>query len=681
MAMHMRKLVIPLLVALVVVAGATWTLRQWQAQLRSGRAQVLGRLLAIEHAPRMLEAPGVEAWLLGVLQDAGARLPAAERGAYEELLHPTWAPQLPASMVAVGELLHRAPPETEVAANSVALREIPAPVVEGAGAGSSLRTVEHWEVDGRTLVLTRRRGLSQSGPPPVALQRAAKHLIEVADGWVDAAVDADGIGPLATPPRVIRFYAVAADGSVLSLPLPRADGGDALEEETIESHRRPRAPSLVSDSMFLELDFGQPLAGQTYYTGLYIDVAGSGLVASVSAPVRYGEDALEVVLAADLSVDIELPRLLEAADPSLRLAVTDPVREVRTPMWQPWSTLGSSLPIDAPEELRREVQAMAIREAREDVWAPQRTSVHHTPDHGRGVLMAVQVSQRRWLVGWLSEAPAGTPWGPMVVVPGLLLGLMLWGARGRRKAVVHALADARQDERNRLAGIVEHGADTLARVLSTRLAAEVQDEGLAFCRWLSEYLLRRLHVSQWVLDRWGGPVCHDVGCILGVATLRGALVQYERIFDVVAGDPGLRAQLHWNNGTLAKAKAEGEAWVKVWIDWPEEWRVTAPTEGLFGYVLGEALVNAVKHGAPGVPVELDVDLDRGRRQLCLRVRNSCATSAEGASPEAKAYGGLAIVTELSRVCGWPLEHHHEDDAFELRWTCPVTQERAGGQVD
>lgn len=712
--MHPRKLVVPVLVALVVVAGAALTHWQWQAQLRAGRAQVLGRLLAIEHVPRMVEAPGVEAWLLELLQDAGARLPADERAAWEELLHPTWAPRLPASMVAVGEHLHRAPPPGEP--GPVVVRAAPAPVVEATTAESSLRTVEHVEIGGRTLVLTRRRALARGEALPRALHRAAAHLVALGEQWSETGPRGTaGVGPLVSAPRVIRFYAVAEDGSVLSLPMAGQAGEDALEAETLQGHRRPRAPSLASESMFLAVDFGRPLAEQTHYTGIYTDVAGAGFVASVSAPVRHDDDALAMVIAADLALDIDLPRLLEAADPPVQLAVTEPVREARARMWQPWSTLATSLPPDAPAELRREVQVMAIREAREDVWVPQRTLVHHTPDEGHGVLMAVQVSQRQWLVGWLPRAPTQLPWGAIALVPGLLLGALAWGERARRRLasererlrdrlahdvparapapedaaelslhLERALADARQDERNRLAGIVDHGADTLARVLAARLAGAMDDEALRLCQWLSDYLLRRLHVTQWVLDRWGGPPCLEAGCILGPDHLRGALAQHEGVFAVVGRDAELRARLHWNNGTLAAPGPPGEPWVRAFIDWPEDWRLTAPAEGLFGYVLGEALVNAIKHGTPGVPIELDVDLDRGRRELCLRLRNACeapAAGAEAESPKAKAYGGLAIVAELARICAWPLEHRRDAGAFELRWRCPVTPERAPAQVD
>jgi hypothetical protein len=294
------------------------------------------------------------------------------------------------------------------------------------------------------------------------------------------------------------------------------------------------------------------------------------------------------------------------------------------------------------------------------------------------------------------------------------------------------IADARQDERNKLAAIVNHGADTLARVLVRQLAYERDDERQLFDRWLADYLLRRLHVSQWVLDRWGGPAPSEIGSILGPEHLRAAIAQHERIFAVVADDLQLRMQLHWNNGTLAARgetpraaslglSAEGvvaetgstpgtaafrllaldenpgarrhdgfhhallakpsaeDGVIRVWIDWPEDYRLTVPADGLFGYLLGEALINAVKHGAPGVPIELEVDLDRSRRELVLTLRNHLLepqTSAEG-----KAYGGLAIIVELARLCGWTLTHEVDADAFVLRWSCPMTLQPDPGQID
>ncbi len=807
MRLHKTDILVYGLVAVVLAAGAWWVNLRWNAQLRSGRAQMLARLLATSHAPRMIETPGVEAWLLELLQEAGTRLPVPQRGAYEQLLRPRSSPGLPDGMESVAQRLH---PVAQAHGDSVAtVQEVQSLVGPDDAQIRSLRAVAHVHVDGHTLVLTRRRSVFEPSALPDDLARAAADLVALSEAWPAEA---------ATAGRPIRLYAIAEDGSFLSLPIPVGEPeletrARAVAEETVQSQRRPRAPSLVTDSMFLEFDYGEPLAAQAHYSGVYTDIAGSGFVASVSVPVVYAPHGLKMVIAADLAVDIPLDRLLEAADPSMQLALTAPVRELRTPMWQPWTTLGASLPPDAPDSLRREVQLRANLEAREDTWAPQGSLVHHTPQDDRGVLLALQVSRRRWLVGWLAEAPASIPWIPLLLAPGLLIGLLAWARRygrrvqrerddargrleqrdgvldllhlplvvvdpnddtvvranaaatelgvvtgrifhehlvapqprsqgyyqtmqvlegGRRRAYgVHLrpspgaargrfalirsvslseaqpglgaaahhrlglvcviddeadlahylhdhLHDARQDERNKLAAIVNHGADTLARVLAEQLAAPDHDAALS--RWLASYLLRRLHVSQWVLDRWAGPVCHDVDSILGPEQLQGVLTQYERIFTAVGQQAALRARLHWNNGALSMPRPDDAPVVDAWIDWPPEYRVTAPADGLFGYLLGEALTNAVKHGHPGQPIQLEVDLDRGRRELCLSLRNR--TIAAATTPrDDKAYGGLAIATELARICGWSLEVKSDAETFELRWTCAVSQQRDDTQID
>ncbi|MCH9688450.1 MAG: ATP-binding protein [Deltaproteobacteria bacterium] len=811
MRLHKTDLAVYGLVALVMAASAWWVHLRWQAQLRSGRAQMLAQLLATSHAPRMVETPGVEAWLLELLHEAGTRLPASERRAYEQLLRPRGATGLPDGMQPLVQRLHVVAPSGQPSPATV--QEVRSGPQPDAAHRQSLRAVGHVQVAGRTLVLTRRRSAFERGALPDDLAQAAAHLVALSEAW-PSSVSAAG--------RLIRLYAIAEDGSFLSLPIPEGEPSpDALArtvaEETVQSQRRPRAPSLVTNSMFLEFDYGEPLDTQAHYSGVYTDIAGSGFVASLSVPAVYEGGGLKMVIAADLAVDVPLDRLLEAADPSMQLALTAPVRELRTPMWQPWTTLGASLPPDAPGALRREVQLRANLEAHEDTWVPRGSLVHHTPEDERGVLLGLQVSRRRWLVGWLAEDTASVPWVPLLLGPGLLVGLLAWtrrrGARllaqrddarvrleqrhgvldllhlplvvvdpnddtvvqanaaatelgvvpgrifhehlvadqtrsqryyqtmqvlegGRRRAYgVHLrprpgetegrfalirsvslsepqpglgaaahhrlglvcviddeadlshflhdhLHDARQDERNKLASIVTHGADTLARVLAATLA-EPHDDG-ALPQWLASYLLRRLHVSQWVLDRWGGPVCHDVSSILGPEHISGALAQYEQIFATVAQRAALRARLHWNNGTLSTPRPGGGPVVEVWIDWPPQYRVTAPAEGLFGYLLGEALTNAVKHGAPGQPITLEVDLDRGRRELCLSLRNAI-TAAPDAPREAerddKAYGGLAIASELARICGWSLETTTKDESFELRWSCAVTQQRGDAQVD
>lgn len=794
----LRRLVVLVLALVVVAGGAWWTHRSFEAQLDDGRAQTLARLLATSHAPRMVEAPGVEAWLLDLLLGAGID---------EPLLRPSHEP--PPSMDEVGTRLHLpAPPPPQ---SAPPLFDPPREPHDDRARGS-IRVTKHLRLGGETLVVNRRRNLfeSESRAEP-DLERAAAHLLAIAETWGET-TDATALAP-----RLIRLYAIMEDGSFLSLPGPSPGRSgepgtdvDALQEETRQSRRRPWAPSLVSDAVFLEFDFDQPLSEQTHYSGVYADVGGSGFVATVSVPMRYPGGRNQLVLAADVAVDIDLSRLEQTDGPYLRI-VTEPVAtepQTRSPWWQPWSTLAKSLRPDAPEALRREVQVQALREGRESAWAPQSPVVHHRLEDGRGALFAVQVSRDRWLVGWAMQTPAPVPWGPMLVIPGLLVALLVWAERrwarselerdaahaaldllevplvvvdpnddmvvqaneaartlglrpghpfgdrvgpdarshyrneqvaggGRRRAYgVRMLGDdgtsrfalvrsvslreplpglgaaanhrlglvcvvedetelapvldehratARQDERNRLAALLDHGADTLARVLAGQLAGARSDDDLTLCRWLAEYLLRRLQVSQWVLGHWGGAPRRDADRILGPEHLRGALEQYERVFAVVRGDPRLRARLHWNNGVLApplhQEHDDPRGVVEAWIDWPESYRLTVPADGLFGFLLGELLVNAIKHGAPGTAVELEAEVDRGRRELTVRLSNSVQDPSSPERPD-KAYGGRAIIQELARLCGWSLTQRLEgDDTFRALLTCSLTQQRDPSEID
>lgn len=791
-----RRWVILGLAALVVGLGAWWTHRAFETQLDSGRAQTLTRLLATSHAPRMVEAPGVEAWLLDLLQEAGVD---------EALLRPARDP--PPEMRPVGARLHQPPPSTPPA--RAVLVDPPAEAIDATHQLESLRLVKHLHLGEQTLVLTRRRGQFEAELEP-DLQRAAAHLVAIADAWARPTA-ADGEAPL---PHLIRLYAIMEDGSFLSLPFPEPARPDeprphasALEEETLQSQRRPRAPSLVSGGAFLDLDFGQSLDAQTHYSGVYTDVGGSGFVATVSVPMQYADNGAKLVIAADVAVEVELQRLVDAAGPYLRLTVTEPVPLPDSPWWQPWSTLAGRLRPDVPEALRREVQEQVLREGREQLGMPLSPVVHRRLDSGRGALFALQVRRHRWLVGWAVETPASVPWGPMVVIPGLLVLLLVWAERrwarseaerdsahaalellgiplvivdpnddtvvwanaaadalglrpgrsfgdevapdpgsrshyqheqvaGRRRAygvhlrqsdgrparfalvrsislseplpglgaahhrlglviVVDDEAElapvlderdtaARQDERDRLATLLDHGADTLARVLARRLEHARSEDELAFCRWLAEYLLWRLRVGEWVLGHWGGAPRLEAQRILGPRHLHGTLERYEQIFAVVRDDDRLRAQLHWSNGMLASPAPGGgvaSPVIESEVDWPDGYRLTMPTDGVFGFLLGELLVNAVEHGAPGSTMELEAVVDRGRRELDLRLSNPVVEASGPSEPRDKAYGGRVITKELARLCGWTLTQGPEGGAYVVRLVCPLTQQREATETD
>ena len=138
---------------------------------------------------------------------------------------------------------------------------------------------------------------------------------------------------------------------------------------------------------------------------------------------------------------------------------------------------------------------------------------------------------------------------------------------------------AHRDERRRLAGLLSHGVDTLARVLEHALAQPPGDSraGAAtgdFASWLAEYLERRLAVTAWLLDHWDDdpPLPRDnvVDRLQAAATID----RFRSILEHVRGDRTLRSRLHWDNGTLSAPAADGRV-LDVTIDWPDEYRAHA----------------------------------------------------------------------------------------------------------
>ena len=210
---------------------------------------------------------------------------------------------------------------------------------------------------------------------------------------------------------------------------------------------------------------------------------------------------------------------------------------------------------------------------------------------------------------------------------------------------------SRRDERRRLAGLLSHGVDTMARVLEHCLARRDQNEALrAFTVWLSEYLSRRITVSAWLLDHWDATPPLPPDSAVDAAQIAATLDQLERIFAIVGDDRDLRGRLHWQNGTLSSAPPDRSLLDRT-IDWPEALEITCPIRGGVGWFLGEVIGNAIRHGVPGTTPRLDIRGDRVRRELVFRVENSIGPSAALVSA-GEAYGGLAILRTAARLFEW-----------------------------
>ncbi|HEY2291590.1 MAG TPA: ATP-binding protein [Thermoanaerobaculia bacterium] len=236
------------------------------------------------------------------------------------------------------------------------------------------------------------------------------------------------------------------------------------------------------------------------------------------------------------------------------------------------------------------------------------------------------------------------------------------------------LADeTRQDERRKLAGLLSHGVDTLIRVLAYSLRAR---GGAAaspeLVSWLAEYVDRRLRTTAWLLDHWEAEPPLPPDSSIEAPQARATLERLARVFALAARDADLRARLHWDNGVLSERPAPQAPVFTTEIDWPEDYWLSCPVRGGFGFFLGEVLINAIRHGRPGSTPELRITLDRVRRELRCEVENDLP--AEPGEREGETYGGISILRQLARLFEWrDLRFERRERTYVVSWRVRLSE--------
>jgi hypothetical protein len=244
-------------------------------------------------------------------------------------------------------------------------------------------------------------------------------------------------------------------------------------------------------------------------------------------------------------------------------------------------------------------------------------------------------------------------------------------------------ARAHREERQRLAGLLTHGVDTLARVLEHCLTAAASPARTAFAAWLADYLERRITVTAWLLDHWDAvpPLARD--SVVDREQVQATLDRLGSVLRLVREDRELRSRLHWDNGTLSAA-AGGDAVIDVQLDWPPAFAFTSPVRGGAGMFLGEVVANAVRHGRPGSVPRVEVTCDAVRREIHFRVENetSATNAAVGGPPQGDAYGGLSILRALARLFEWrDLTFTRTPGRFVAEWRVPASVRALEGDAD
>lgn len=541
-----------LFLALVVLAALS-VRREWQQRIGQSRADAIFQLVQGRTPSRPTETPGATAWLN--LELARYRERIADPGKarlYGEVAEWQDNRSVPRVFAPIRELLASRP---EPPAPGPEPRRVPPEELgDQAAPGSaplSLRAQSYLELDRRWFAVTRRETLEEAAPDAPSdrfLAAAAPHLLRLSEALPRRLAERP-LPPLpgSRPPRVVRLYAIAEDGTLVSLPLAQSPSDPAAARRAVLAEGRafrrlPELPTFVSNEFYFHFDFGGP-EDQVFYSGLYLDLGGQGLVATITAPLfdpAFGERG---VLGADLAFEIDWEAFARGIDPPMIAGVV-PLGDSPAGR-QPWEQMRSALGPGQPEALRSAVAALAGQGSGEPAPASIPYLLHGVAE-GEGAVAAFQVAARTWLVVLFPKTRSHLPLLP-VLLSAVMLVLLLTGFELNRRRAEESQAKA-------------EGA-----------LAEKQN------------LLNTMQVPLVVVDPNTDEVVfrNQAAANLGIAT-------GSRVADMVAPDP--RARAHYERMQIAKPeprRAYGLPVVVPGENGPEERyaivrsvAVTAPIEAL-----------------------------------------------------------------------------------------------------
>jgi len=368
-----------LLFVILAWISANAIYREWQRRLGQERSETLYQLVQDKTPPRPTETPGIAAWLHLALKRYGSTLKHGEIMTWEDRR------SVPPGLAGLRDLL-ATPPEPSASVPRLTNEE----------ASLQFRSQRFAELDGHWLVVTRRKALDGDRASESFLARTGPHLLRLARRV-----------PALGSPRVLRVYALSEDGTLVSMPLaeltadPAARRRAALDEGR-EFRKVPQLPNFVSNEFFFQFDYNAP-AGQVYYSGLYLDLGGQGVVATIIVP--YVDSGSIGVLGTDVAFDVDWKAFARQIEPPMVAEVVrlGPLPEGR---WRPWTDLESALPPNS--QLAPAVTSLARRERREGLFvAPG--SVQEAVAEGQGAVAALQMAADTWLVVLFPRTGASSP--------------------------------------------------------------------------------------------------------------------------------------------------------------------------------------------------------------------------------------------------------------------------------
>jgi PAS domain-containing protein len=435
--------------------------REWHRRVGEEQAAALFQLVQDKTPPRPTETPGVTAWLHLALKRYRNQIADPERARlYGEIADWQDRRSVPPSLTGIRDLL-ASPPASPLAsppASPINAGTAPAaqwaPIAPGmeTGGGRSplqLRSQRFLEIGDAWLVVTRRKVLDvdSTNASDRFLGHVAPRLLRVGERMAAtlAARPLPAV-PGPRPPRVARVYALSEDGTLATLPLAElasdpAARRHAAEDEGRELRKLPQLPNFVSNEFFFQFDFTRP-AGQVYYSGLYLDLGGQGVVATITVPYVDPGSGTTGILGADITFDLDWRAFAHQIEPPMvaEVVTLPPPPEER---WRPWSDVLAALPAGRDRPLARAVSAAAERERREGLFVTPGT-VQHSVVEGQGAVAALQVAARDWLVILFPKTDAGFPAVSLALLL-LPMSLLLGGFELYRRRAEQAQAKAERE--------------------------------------------------------------------------------------------------------------------------------------------------------------------------------------------------------------------------------------------
>jgi PAS domain-containing protein len=433
-----------LLAGLVLLAALSFR-REWQERIGQSRSDAIFQLVEGRTPARPTETPGAAAWLNLELRRYRERIADPERARlYGEVAEWQDNRSVPPFFAPLREVLAR-PLFTPPSLPPSALPHLVPPQELGEGeSASSLRSQDFLELDHHWFAVTRRKSLESADPKTPSnrfLARVTPRLLAASEALAGVlARHPLPALPGRRPPRVVRLYALSEDGTLVTLPSPplgsapfdpQASRRAALAEGR-ELRSSPERPTFVSNEFYFRFDFADPRE-QTFYSGLYLDLGGQGLVATITVPLRTAETAPGIA-GADLTFDIDWEAFARGIDPPMVAGV---VQLTGSPAGvRHWTDLAGAPAGRLPAALRQAVAALARRPpaGTSGTVSDSVPNVLHGVVEGQGAVAAFQVANATWLLVLFPQTQSHLPLLPVLLSAVLLVALLAGFERNRRRA-------------------------------------------------------------------------------------------------------------------------------------------------------------------------------------------------------------------------------------------------------